>query len=94
MEGKMRRTFLSGLVLSFLLTAPAFAQGWIEYVNRADRFSINFYGEPTVREIMFEPFEGPPVPAREYTTRNGDSIFKVIVVDYTKNYTASNWPFA
>jgi hypothetical protein len=90
----MRPRFFASLILAFLLAAPSFGQGFIEYVNRADRFSINFYGEPTVREIMFEPFEGPPVPAREYTTRNGDSTFKVVVVDYTKNYTASNWPFA
>jgi hypothetical protein len=85
---------LASLSLALFLSVPAFAQGWVEYVNRLDRFSINFYGEPTVREIMFEPFEGPPVPARVYTTRNGDSTFSVTVVDYTKNYTASNWPFA
>jgi len=90
----MRLPGLISLSLALFLSVPAWAQGWVEYVNRADRFSINFYGEPTVREIMFEPFEGPAVPARVYTTRNGDSTFSVTVVDYTKNYTASAWPFA
>jgi len=80
----MRLSGLASLSLALFLSVPAFAQGWVEYVNRVDRFSINFYGEPTVREIMFEPFEGPPVPARIYTTRNGDSTFSVTVVDYTK----------
>jgi hypothetical protein len=90
----MRLPGLTGLTLALFVSLPAFAQGWAEYTNRLDRFSINFPGEPTVREIMWQPFEGPEVPARVYTARQGDSTFTVTVVDYTKNYTASTWPFA
>jgi hypothetical protein len=90
----MRFRVLASLILAVLASTPALAQGWIEYVNRQDRFSINFPGEPTTREVMWQPFEGPPVPARVYTARQGDSTFTVTVVDYTKNYTASTWPFA
>jgi hypothetical protein len=90
----MRLHVLAFLTLALCLSVPAFAQGWIEYTSRVDRFSVNFPGEPSVRDIMYQALEGPPVPARVYSVQQGDSRFSMTVVDFTKDYEFSNWPFA
>jgi len=87
---------LFGMISFLALLAaplPAFAQGWIEYTNRDDRFSINFPGEPAIEQTEYQPLEGPPVPARIYTGARGESRFKLTVVDFTQEYEFTPWPF-
>ena len=81
------------LAVAALLPLPASAQGWIEYVNRDDRFLVNFPGEPTVEEIMYQPLEGDPVPARVYSRDMGENRYALTVVDFTTAYEFTTWPF-
>jgi len=64
-------------------SGAAFAQGWIDYVSREDRFSVNFPGQPTIETIEWPGEYGPVFPARVYSAEVGDARYSVTVVDYT-----------
>ncbi|MGH9784581.1 MAG: hypothetical protein ACRD88_10370 [Terriglobia bacterium] len=70
--------FVSGLSFA----QDSFAQEWIEYRNREDRFQINFPGQPTVREIAYPSELGEQVPARVYTAKEGPATYSLTVVNY------------
>ncbi len=65
------------------LSAPSFAQEWVEYSSRADFFSVNFPGEPTVRDITYTSEYGAMLPGRVYSFEAGRNHYSVTVVDYT-----------
>jgi len=69
----------------FILCIPAlsFAQGWIEYVNRADFFAVNFPGEPKVQDFTYLSEGEARFPARSYTAVQGPSRYTLTVVDYS-----------
>ena len=90
----MRIAGATSLALALVLPGVAFAQEWAEYTNRADRFSINFPGEPRIEEIEYQPLEGPTVPARIYSANRGEARFTLTLVDFTRNYEYSDWAFA
>jgi len=64
------------------LSAPFFAQEWLEYVNRAERFSVNFPGQPSAQETTYPSQRGDTLPARVYTVRDGLRRYSVTVVNY------------
>ncbi len=66
-----------------VLTPPLFAQDWIEYENRGDFFSINFPGDPRVRDISYRTEYSLPLPARVYSREDGQDRYSITVVDYT-----------
>lgn len=76
----MRLSRVIAAVLS--LSAPAFAQEWIEFVSREDRFSANFPGPPQIRETTYKSQFGADLPARVYSAALGPSRFSLTVVDY------------
>jgi len=71
------------LASSLLASAPAFAQGWTEYVNQNDFFTVSFPGEPKVQEIIYETEFSLKLPARVYSVDNGPSRYSLTVVDYS-----------
>lgn len=73
------------ILATVLLAAStgARAQGWIEYVSRDDRFSVNFPGQPTVDASDWPGEYGPTFPARVYTADAAGARYRVTVVDYT-----------
>jgi hypothetical protein len=73
---------LAGAVMVFSAGA-SFAQDWITYVNREDRFSVHFPGQPQVREITYPSEYGAVFPGRVYTSNDGSNRYSVTVVDYT-----------
>lgn len=87
-------TFIIASIFILSLSAPAFAQepaapkpqsgegGWIEYADRAEYFSVNFPGQPTLRETTYEPQRGKTLPARVYTAQDGPRRYSVTVVNY------------
>lgn len=89
----MRRTSAALCVL--LIPAAALAQEpappkpqsgggeWIEYSNREDRFAVNLPGQPTTRDITYQPQRGKPLRGRVYTVQNGRQRYSVTVVDFT-----------
>jgi len=76
---------LISLVPAFvlLISGPAFAQEeWIEYVNKDDLFSVNFPGQPEVRNITYPTEFGVTLPGRLYVAQDGPNRYSVTVVDY------------
>ena len=69
------------VVATLLLPASSFAQEWIEYVDRTDGFSVNFPGQPTIRETTYPPQRGAPLRARVFTVQDGSRRYSVTVVN-------------
>jgi hypothetical protein len=72
---------VSAVILS--VAAPSFAQDWIEYYSKADRFLVNFPGQPQVREVPYPTEYGLTLSARLHVYEDGPSRYAVTVVDYT-----------
>lgn len=64
------------------MASPAFAQGWIEYVSRADFFGVNFPGEPKVEGITYTTEYGITLPGRVHRYQDGPNRYSVTVIDY------------
>ena len=77
---RLIRLVSAGLILC--VSAPAFAQEWIEYVDRKEYFQINFPGQPTVKEIEYEAQSGDAVPAKVYTAKEGPATYVLTVVNF------------
>jgi hypothetical protein len=69
-------------VLTLAVAAPLFAQEWIEFASRQDRFTCNFPGQPKVTETTYISERGAELPARIYSAEQGQSRYSVTVVDY------------
>ena len=78
----MRFRGLITAVLGLLISSPTLAQGWSEYINMQDNFTVNFPGNPAIEETTYMLASGTTAPARIYTVENGPSTYKVTVVDY------------
>ncbi len=78
----MRLVPLVPAALILLISGPASAQEWKEYISKQDLFSVSFQGEPTVRDITYASEYRVTLPARIYTHQNGQNRYSVTVVDY------------
>lgn len=65
------------------VSVPTFAQEWTEYVNRIDRFTTVFPGQPTIQEITWPSEYGAVFPGRVYMQQVGLARYSVTVIDYT-----------
>jgi hypothetical protein len=79
----MRHVPLVPAAFILCLSSAAFAQEWIEYTSRADLFTVNFPGEPTVREITYGTEYGVTLPGRVHSYQDGRSRYSVTVIDYS-----------
>ena len=79
----MRLIPLVPAALLLLMSGPSFAREWMEYASRADFFSVNFPGEPTVRDITYTTEYQITLPGRVYSYVDGPNRYSVTVVDYT-----------
>jgi len=79
----MRLISLITAAFSLFISAPSFAQEWIEYSNQADFFAINFPGEPKVKDIAYRSEYSLTLPGRVYSHENGPNRYSVTVIDYT-----------
>ena len=79
----IRRTSLIAIALIVAFGAiSAWSQEWSRYVALEDFFSIDFPGEPTVRETTYRTELGIVLPARIYTAEGAFGRFSVTVVDW------------
>jgi hypothetical protein len=78
----MRLIRLVPVALILFMSGPSVAQGWIEYVSRADFFTVNFPGEPKVQDITYPTEYRITLPGRVHSYEDGASRFAVTVVDY------------
>lgn len=72
-------------VFILLIAESTFAQTWNTYVNREDYFSVNFPGEPEVRDITWDSEYRAVFPGRDYLYVDGDKRYSVTVIDYTES---------
>jgi hypothetical protein len=80
----MRLSPLVPAALILLMSGPSLvAQDWIEYASRADFFTVNFPGQPTVRDITYTTEYRIAVPGRVHSYENGPNRFSVTVIDYS-----------
>jgi len=78
----MRLFRLIAAAAILFVARPLVAQDWIEYVDRAERFQINFPGQPTVTDIKYKSEMGAVLPARVYTAKAGPATYTLTVVNY------------
>src|SRR5437773_9147467 len=81
----MRLTPLISATLAIAVASPLFAQEWIEFANREDRFTCNFPAQPKVTETTYKSEFGANLPARIYSASQGQSRYSVTVVDYNQS---------
>ena len=72
-------------VFSVLLASSAFAQDWIEYRDRADRFGVDMPKQPAIQAITYTSWRGHKMPARIHAVQDGASRYSVTVVNYTSD---------
>jgi hypothetical protein len=60
----------------------AYAQEWVEYVNREDGFRVDFPGQPRVEQITWESEHGYKLPGRVYSAQRGQERYAITVIDY------------
>ena len=80
----IRLTPLVSAAVVLSLSGASFAQEWIEFANREDRFTCNFPIPPKVTEIIYRSERGADLPARVYSAVQGQSRYSVTVVDYNQ----------
>src|SRR5437868_2137474 len=66
------------------IAGPLFAQEWIEFASREDRFTCNFPTQPKITETTYRSQHEADLPARIYTTAEGKSRYSVTVVDFNQ----------
>ena len=66
-----------------LLVRAVFAQEWVEYTNRADRFTIPAPGQPKIETIAWESEYGAKFPGHLYAWQQGGTRYSITVVDYS-----------
>src|SRR5436309_12295677 len=80
----MRLTPLISATLAIAVASPLFAQEWIEFASREDRFTCNFPGQPKVTSITYRSQHEADLPGRVYSATQGQSRYSVTVVDFNQ----------
>ena len=80
-ESAMLSIRIVAMVVALLLPTSLLAQGWTEYIDRTDRFSVNFPGQPTIRDTTYPPQRGAPLEARVFTVQDGPRVYSLTVVN-------------
>ena len=71
-------------VLMLSVSGALFAQEWVEFANKEDRFTCNFPTQPKVTETTYQSQHEADLPARIYSATQGQSRYSVTVVDYNQ----------
>ena len=80
----MRLTPLISAALVLSVSGPLFAQEWIEFAGKQDRFTCNFPTQPKITETTYLSQHEANLPARIYSAEQGQSRYSVTVVDFTQ----------
>jgi hypothetical protein len=72
---------LAFLLAVFVAGGPAAAQSWTEYSYPDYAFTVSFPAQPRIETTIYQAADGSPMPARVYSVMQGDSLFKMTVVD-------------
>ena len=80
---RLRLMPLVSAALVLCMSGPAFAQEWVEFSNLEGRFTCIFPTPPKVTETTWTSEYGAILPARVYSSTQGQSRYSVTVVDYS-----------
>ena len=75
------RLILAALIL-VSSSATTYAQEWIDYTSREDRFTVNMPGQPKVETIKWDSEYGLVFPGRVHTAMRGPEKYSITVIDY------------
>src|SRR5215831_15523746 len=78
------RLILISTALVLSISWSLFAQEWIEFASREDRFTCNFPTQPKVTQTTYRSLHEADLPARIYSATQGQSKYSVTVIDYTQ----------
>lgn len=84
----MRRLGFIAAAVVVCVSSAVYAQAWSEYVNREEFFTVNFPGDPAVKEIPYKTAKGTSLKAKVFTANApAGSItagrYAMTVVDYS-----------
>ena len=84
----MRRLGFIAAAVVMCVSSAVYAQAWSEYINRQEFFTVNFPGDPTVKEIPYKTAKGTNLKAKVFTANApAGSItagrYAMTVVDYS-----------
>jgi hypothetical protein len=79
---RVRLMPLISAALVLTISGPSFAQEWVEFASREERFTCVFPTQPTVTETTWTSEYGVVLPARVYSATLGQSRYSLTVVDY------------
>ena len=82
MRKRLMPLMSAALVLS--ISGPSFAQDWVEFASREERFTCIFPAQPKITETTWSSEYGAVLPARVYSATQGQSRYSVTVVDYNQ----------
>ena len=77
----MRQIFIS-TALAVSISGLLFAQEWIEFASKEDRFTCNFPVQPKITQTTYRSQHEADLPARIYSAAQGQSRYSVTVVDW------------
>src|SRR5690348_8434099 len=81
-RNNMRLTPVISMAVALSMAAPIFAQEWVEFASREDRFTCLFPTQPKVTETTYLSQHEANLPARIYSAEQGQSRYSVTAVDY------------
>ena len=81
----INRTHVLAVLVLQLVAGSAFAQDWIEYINREERFMVNLPGAPEVSETTHVSAFEVVYPAKLFSVETARGNYSVTVVDYTEH---------
>ena len=73
---------LASAAVVLLVSGPAFAQEWIEYIDRTDLFTASFPTEPEVRDITYPTEYGITLAGSVHSVEDGAYRYSVAVIQY------------
>ena len=84
----MRRLGFIAATVVVCVSSAVYAQAWSEYINRQEFFTVNFPGDPAVKEIPYKTEKGTNLKAKVFTANApAGSItagrYAMTVVDYS-----------
>ena len=93
----MRIANLAFAMLGSLYAVSAAAQGWIEFVDRQELFTVHLPGPPAVADITYVSEYQAELPGKAYTLSDGQVDYSITVVNYGETPIEGDrtvWDFA
>ncbi len=93
----MRIANFAFAMLGSLYAVSAAAQGWIEFVDRQELFTVHLPGPPAVADITYVSEYQAELPGKAYTLSDGQVDYSITVVNYGETPIEGDrtvWDFA